>query len=190
MSKVLKYGATAKWLHWLVGIMVILMLILGPGLEDMPVTEREMIIMGHSGLGTLVLILMLIRWPWRLTHEVPGPTAAMSSMQDRLAVIMHWALYVLLPLQVVFGIGQAMFLTDYEVLAFGLIPYSQFAADNADVAQIFHIAHGLNSKLLTLLVLGHIGAAFYHHFVQKDDVLRRMLPFGKVKAAGADGEEK
>lgn len=181
MSNILKYGATAKWLHWLVGVMVMLMLIVGPGLEDLPISEREVIIMGHSGLGTLVLILMLVRWPWRLTHPVPGPTAAMSSLQDRLSRLMHWSFYVLIVLQVIFGIGQAMFLTDYEVLAFGLIPYSSFAADNADVASLFHIAHGLNSKLLSLLVLGHIFAALYHHFWQKDDVLRRMLPFGKIK---------
>ena len=189
MDKVLKYGATAKWLHWLVAVIVILMLIAGPGLEDMPLTEREQIIMVHSGLGTLVLVLMLIRWPWRLTHDVPGPTPVMSSLQHQLSVVMHWALYVLLPLQVVFGIGQAMFLTDYEVLAFGLIPYSALAEDSAGIARVFHIAHGLNSKLLTLLVLGHIGAALYHHFVQKDDVLRRMLPFGKVKASVAETDK-
>jgi len=33
-----------------------------------------------------------------------------------------------------------------------------------------------------VLVLGHFVAALYHHFWQKDDVLRRMLPFGKVSS--------
>jgi cytochrome b561 len=50
------------------------------------------------------------------------------------------------------------------------------------MAEIFHIAHGVNGKLLTVLVLGHSAAALYHHFWQKDNVLRRMLPFGKVSA--------
>ena len=49
-----KYGATAKWLHWLVGVIAIIMLIFGSGLEDMPLDQRQQIIMGHSGLGTLV----------------------------------------------------------------------------------------------------------------------------------------
>ena len=75
------------------------MLIFGPGLEDMPLDEREQVIMVHSGLGTLVLILMLIRWPWRLTHDVPGPAATMGAWQTRLSKIMHWSLYVLLVLQ-------------------------------------------------------------------------------------------
>ena len=180
MSEVLKYGATAKWLHWLVAALIIIMLIFGPGLEDMPLDQREQTIMGHAGLGTLVLILMLIRWPWRLTHEPPGPTEAMAPWQIRLAHIMHWALYVLIPLQVIFGILQAMYITDYEVIAFGLIDYSSWGDDDKDMARIFHICHGLNSKILTLLVLGHFGASLYHHFAQKDAVLKRMLPFGKV----------
>ncbi len=180
MSEVLKYGATAKWLHWLIAFVVIIMLIFGPGLEDLPLDEREQMIMGHSGLGTLVLIMMLIRWPWRLTHEVPGPTSTMGPWQTKLSKIMHWALYVLIFLQPIFGILQAMFITDYEIVAFGVIDYSSMAADDADLARAFHIAHGLNAAIISLLVLGHIGAAFYHHFFQKDDVLRRMLPFGKV----------
>ena len=45
MTEILKYGATAKWLHWLVAFFVIIMLIFGPGLEDLPLDEREQMIM-------------------------------------------------------------------------------------------------------------------------------------------------
>ncbi|MDA1077014.1 MAG: cytochrome b/b6 domain-containing protein, partial [Proteobacteria bacterium] len=50
------------------------------------------------------------------------------------------------------------------------------------LARAFHLLHGINALILSVLVIGHIGAAFYHHFKQKDDVLRRMLPYGKVRA--------
>ena len=72
----LKYSATAKWLHWLIGLIVIIMLIFGRTMEALPLSEREVIIMGHSGLGTLVLLLMLVRWGWKLSNESPGPTSA------------------------------------------------------------------------------------------------------------------
>ena len=175
-----KYNATAKWLHWLTAVIIIVMLIAGRTLESLPIDERTQIIMVHSGLGTLVLVLLLIRLWWRRGHPVPGPTDNMSGRQASLSALMHRALYVLFLLQVFFGIGQAVFLTEYPVVAFGLIDYSSLAAGNEGLAKGFHIAHGLNSILLSLLVLGHIGAAFYHHFVQKDSVLRRMLPGGKV----------
>lgn len=180
MSEIIKYGATAKWLHWLVGVIAIVMLIAGRTLESLPLDERTQIIMVHSGLGTLVLVLMLLRLWWRRTHTPPAPVETMSATQTRLSVWMHRALYLLFILQALFGIGQAMFITDYQIVAFGLINYSGMAAGNAELARVFHVLHGVNSVLLSLLVLGHIGAALYHHFVQRDDVLRRMLPFGKV----------
>jgi cytochrome b561 len=122
MAEILKYGATAKWLHWLVTFIVIVMLIFGPGLEDLPLDEREQVIMVHSGLGTLVLILMLIRWPWRLTHDVPGPAATMGALQTRLSKIMHWSFYVLLVLQPILGILQACTLPNMRLLRSGRSP--------------------------------------------------------------------
>ncbi|TNF86417.1 MAG: hypothetical protein EP301_08680 [Gammaproteobacteria bacterium] len=175
-----KYNATAKWLHWLVGVIIIVMLIAGRTLEALPIDERTQIIMVHSGLGTLVLALLLIRLWWRRGHPVPGPTPNMTARQASLSALMHRALYTLFILQALFGIGQAMFLTEYPVVAFGIIDYSALAGGNEGLAKAFHIAHGINSVLLSILVLGHIGAALYHHFVQKDVVLRRMLPGGKV----------
>ncbi len=47
--------------------------------------------------------------------------------------------------------------------------------------RLFHRMHGLNAIILMLLVLTHISAALGHHFYQKDNVLRRMLPFAKVR---------
>lgn len=183
MNVPVKFGATAKWLHWLVALIVIVMLIFGRTLEALPLTEREQIIMGHSGLGSLVLLLMIIRLGWRHTHPPPGPLPTLSARQIRLSKLMHWTLYVLLIAQPLFGIAQAAYLTDYEVMAFGVINYSGLAADDADLARVFHVAHGVNATVLSVLVIGHIGAALHHHFFRKDDVLRRMLPFGKVTTA-------
>lgn len=185
MHRMLKYSATAKWLHWLIGLIVIIMLIFGRTMEALPLSEREVIIMGHSGLGTLVLLLMLVRWGWKLSHEAPGPTSTMGSWQTRLSKWVHWSLYVLLVLQPMLGILQAMYITDYEILAFGVIDYSGLASDDAARARLFHVMHSLNATVISILVIGHIGAGFYHHFVQKDDVLRRMWPYGKVGDDGA-----
>lgn len=176
-----RYSSTAKWLHWSIGLIVLIMLVGGRTLESLPLDERTGVIMIHSGLGTLILMLMLVRIWWRSGHPVPGPTPNMSTRQASLASLMHYALYVLLILQALFGILQAIFITEYPVVAFGIIDYSSIAAGNDSLARIFHIAHGPNSVLLTVLVLGHIGAALYHHFVQKDTVLRRMWPGGKTQ---------
>ncbi len=183
MSGSLKFDPTAKWLHWLIGTIVIIMLIFGRTMEALPLTEREVIIMAHSGLGTLVLLLMLARWGWRLSHEPPAEISTMGAWQTRLAKLMHWSLSGLLVVQPILGILQAMYIADYEILAFGVIDYSALAADDAERARVFHVLHGLNATVLSILVIGHIGAGLYHHFIKKDAVLRRMLPFGRVDSA-------
>ncbi|MDA1075600.1 MAG: cytochrome b/b6 domain-containing protein, partial [Proteobacteria bacterium] len=115
------YGSTAKWLHWLIGALVIVMLIGGQTLEALPFDEREQLIMVHSGLGTLVLLAMILRAGWRRTHPPPGPVGTMSDRQIMLAKWVHRGLYTLLVLQPLLGIAQAMFICDYQVRAFGLI---------------------------------------------------------------------
>jgi len=181
MSEVEKksYDAVAKTLHWLIALIVIVMLIAGWTLEDMPLEERQQIIMIHSGLGTTIFVLMLMRLGWRLTHR-PPVAVPMPDWQHKASVFVHWAFYGLLLLQPIFGVLQAAYI-DYPVLAFGIIDYSGLAADNQAMFSLFHQAHGITAGLLILLVLVHAGAALMHHFYQKDNVLRRMLPLAKLR---------
>ena len=181
MSEIEKksYDGVAKTLHWLIALIVILMLIAGWGLEDMPLEERKQIIMIHSGLGTTIFVLMLARLVWRLTHKPPAPLPV-PDWQHKVAVIVHGSFYFLLLLQPIFGVLQAAYV-DYPVLAFGVIEYSALAIDNKDSFNLFHRLHGLTAVLLILLIVVHGGAALGRHFYLKDNVLRRMLPFAKVK---------
>ena len=181
MSEIEKrsYDGVAKTLHWLIALIVILMLVAGWGLEDMPLEERKQIIMIHSGLGTTVFVLMLVRLTWRLTHE-PPPQIPMPDWQHKASLIVHRSFYCLLLLQPIFGVLQAAYI-DYPVLAFGVIEYSGLAIDNKDSFMLFHRLHGLTAVLLILLLAVHAGAALGRHFYLKDNVLRRMLPFAKMK---------
>ena len=52
---------------------------------------------------------------------------------------------------------------------------------NADLADLFKNAHALLNQLLLLVLAGHIGAALKHHYLERDDVLTRMLPFLKQR---------
>lgn len=113
----------------------------------------------------------------------------MPDWQRKTSIFVHWAFYLLVILQPVLGIAQAAFV-DYPVSAFGLIEYSALAAPSESMAQVFHIAHSINGKLLLLLILVHVGAALGHHFYRKDIVLRRILPFGRVPGGHAESSMK
>ena len=69
-------------------------------------------------------------------------------------MVLQWIFYPLVLMQVVIGVVQAGFI-DYEVLAFGFIPYSAIATDNEGLHGLFLDLHGLTAILLILLVLVH-----------------------------------
>lgn len=172
------YGGVARTLHWLVALLVILLLIAGRIMEDLPLPQKEMFVMVHSGTGLLILALMVFRFVWRQLHPPPAlPEAGnrLEAWRNFAATLTHLGFYVLVILQAVFGILQALFV-DYQVRAYGLLALSELSPANADLARLFHVCHGTTGNLLLLLVLVHVGAALYHHFRLKDQVLRRMLP--------------
>ena len=64
----------------------------------------------------------------------------------------------------------------FQTVWFGVLPLPDLLERNLELgAQLANLHAGLNI-LLILLLLGHAGAALKHHFIDRDDVLRRMLP--------------
>ena len=60
----------------------------------------------------------------------------------------------------------------------------QFPDLVAPAEKTFHLMHDLHHLLFSVLVtvaLLHIAGALKHHFIDRNDVLKRMLPFGGVK---------
>ena len=168
------YNGTAKWLHWLTALGIILLLVGGPIFHFMPETEKiSRAASGHAGLGTLVLVLMSVRLYWRRRHPVAVP--AMPGWQASLSLMVHRAFYVCVLLQPTSGILMAM-TSPYDVVAFGRFNYSALIGANETWHQIFHICHRLNGAVLALAVLLHIAAVIYHQLIMRDRLLNRMLP--------------
>ena len=62
---------------------------------------------------------------------------------------------------------------------FGIYTIPVLISKNGKIAGFFHDFHEYVSFVTLFLIVLHIGAAFKHHFIEKDNVLTRMLPFGK-----------
>lgn len=172
-----KYDGVAKTIHWIVALFMLVMLTFGWTLEDLPEGEHEATLVIHSSLGISVLILMLVRLYWRTGHPPPPLPADMPRWQTVAANASHHSLYAFAILQPILGIGQALF-ADFDVSPFGLGPLSIGA--NETLFGIFHALHGLNAILLIAIISIHVSAALYHHFVRRDTVLKRMLPYGRA----------
>ena len=66
---------------------------------------------------------------------------------------------------------------------FGVLPLPDVIEKSESAAALLGNLHGLLNLLLLAVLAAHIAAALKHHFIDRDAILRRMLPdFGKKKS--------
>lgn len=178
-----RYGKVYKTLHWLLVLNIGATMIFSFGMSDLPDAEKVVEFPKHAVSVTTIFILMVMRSVWRLINP-PPPIPIPDNWQKKAAEVAHVALYVLIFLQI--GIGVLLASTtsvDFQTPEYG-INYTAFSV----IADSYHsallLAHKVNYFLLVSLVVVHILAALKHHFVDGDNVLRRMLPFVKLKQEG------
>jgi cytochrome b561 len=152
----------------------------------------------HKATGMTILALTLLRLGWRLTHKAPPLPSAMPAWEKAVARLTHWLFYGLLLAMPVSGwiyssagYSEAFHtFINVPVTWFGLFTIPEFpgVSTQPDEARkaVGLAAVNVHSKLAwVMLVLAglHVAAALKHHFVNRDDVLTRMLPFLKPKAS-------
>lgn len=175
-NQIERWNPVSKCLHWL---FVILLICVWGAVELHEFYDREDPMRGwlmrlHFSLGITILLLLAVRLFWRARHARPRPAGA--GWQRALSKLTHAALYLVVLAMPISGIAmRQLFGRDTEF--FGLFPLPRLLAENPDIGKQLGFMHKevLWPALLTLVGL-HIAAALWHHFVQKDDTLTRMLP--------------
>jgi len=169
-----KYGSLAKWLHWLVAIGIFALLYLGleqSGMERGP--DKDAIRALHGSIALLVFTLMTVRIVWRFMNEVPVHPEGMPGWQRAAATLVHWGIYITVYVQLV--AGALIVGTGGKPLPFfGLFSIPLPIAENHDSHEFWEEIHEFNWKIIAALLVVHLLAALYNHFVAKNDVLRRM----------------
>jgi cytochrome b561 len=168
------YTRAAVALHWTVAGLVITLLAMGWIMTNMPVSPAKLqIVTWHKWGGITVLALFFMRALWRLTHPAP-PLLPMPLWQQRAANIVHALLYVLLLVQPLSGWLYSS-AAGRQVVYLNLIPLPNLIGRNPAAAALFKNLHETCGALLAAFVALHVLAALKHHFVDRDDTLRRML---------------
>ena len=169
------YGLIQIALHWITALLVAILLPLGlwmTGLDYYDPWYRKGPDL-HRSIGVLLGLVMLARIAWRLSGPQPQPLPS-PAWERRIAQLAHRLLY-LLPLLLVIS-GYLISTADgrpVDVFGWFELPATlQGIEGQEDIAGDIHFV--LAMVLLTLIVL-HLLAALRHHYVFKDDTLRRML---------------
>ena len=172
-----RYGAVAQGFHWLIASLIVTQFVLANMAEDLPLGMHKLVLYArHKSFGMTVLGLAVLRLLWRATHRPPSLPDAMTPVERRLAQLTHVAFYVLLFAMPLTGWLMSS-AKNYSVSWFGLFTWPDLIAPNEERFKLLKSAHGLLGDVLLWLAVLHVLAALKHHFWNKDDVLRRMLPF-------------
>jgi len=172
-----RYTPTAICLHWLVALGLISTFALGFYMEGLPLSPNKLKYYSwHKWAGMTLLALAVVRLAWRLSHPAPALPVSMSRMERLVAHAGHGLLYALM-LAIPLSGWLMSSAQGFQVVWFGILPLPDLVSKNAELGALLNTVHVILNYTLLVAVGGHAAAALRHHFVKKDTVLMRMLPF-------------
>ena len=178
-----RYGAVAIALHWLMAGVLIALLAMGIYMVSLPDvgfdTRKIMLILYHKQLGLLALMLAALRFGWRVGNALPSLTETLPDWQKVIARLVHLCFYALM---------FALPITGWLMSSAAGIPVSLFGVlDLPDLVAyddyLFRALVGIHRWLgyaLIACIAIHAGAALRHHFIFKDETLKKMWPSSRT----------
>ena len=169
-----KYGAVHKLVHWVMAIMIIGLIAVGLYMGEMdPSPEKWQAYALHKSFGISIIALVGVRILWKLVNASPKLPEGMKSHEKALAHLGHLALYVMMLAMPFSGWimssagGHAVKFFDWTVPA--------IVEKGSSLGHWAHEIHEIGGSLFIALIVLHVVAALYHHYIRKDDVLKRMV---------------
>lgn len=162
-------------LHWLIGLAIIAMLAIGLYMVGLPrgMEFKSSLINFHKSLGMTIFLLVLIRIVARLVYGRP-PLPPMRAWQRAAASATQGLLYVAMVGMPLTGYLGSSF-NKYGTRFWGVL-LPQWGWDDKDMRELFFGIHEVCAWILIALIALHIAGALKHQLIDKDALLRRMLP--------------
>ena len=168
-----RYHPALVALHWVLASFIVLALGLGMFvLKTIPNSSPQKLeaLRAHMIGAALILTLMVTRLAVRMLSARPEPATTGNPVLDRVARISHFAFY---------GLVAGMIATVLTTAVLADLPSIVFGGSGAPLPESFaafptRVVHGALAKAFVALILIHVTAALYHHFVLRDGLLKRM----------------
>jgi len=175
------WGWPAITMHWVVAALIVATFGLGLWMGEVPVrAARPYYYAIHASLGITLLLILVVRILWALLNPPPAALAGTPPWQHSAARLMHLALYAMTLAAVLFGWALAgVERTPIVPMAFGVLPMPSPLPLTHAAEDFLEEAHELAAYGLIALAGVHMLAALWHHYVMRDDTLRRMLGAGE-----------
>jgi len=179
------YGTVARLFHWVTALLVLTMIPVGIGMTSQGFDAvGDQLYIFHKGMGSVLLVLVVLRIVWKLTHPEPPLPAGVPRIQRRIAGATHWALLLLLLVMAVSGyvrtVGEG-----FPIELLDLLGIPPLLSEDVDLARRMSVVHAFSAYLLTALIAAHVGAAVHHALIARDGAMRRIWP--PVRPVGGTG---
>jgi cytochrome b561 len=182
----IRYGSVAMTLHWVMALLIIANIVLGLWFAEFMMRGDPLkytVAQWHKSIGLTVLVLSIVRVAWRMINPHP-PVPWRRPLTQALALVSHYTLYVAMvaiPLTGYLLVSASplgtptnfFFLFDWPNLPFYA---GQTREQLKPVHDMWVTTHVVLAWSAIVLLPIHIGAALYHHYFLRDEVLKRMLP--------------
>ncbi|HEX5207892.1 MAG TPA: YceI family protein [Steroidobacteraceae bacterium] len=178
-----RWGTVSQLLHWLIVVLIAAQAALGLTGIMLPLGVGKLAVLAtHKSMGVTILGLAALRLLWRWMNPTPPLPSNLKPYERILAHFTHKGLYVLL---------FAMPLTGWMMTSargfpaswFNVFQLPDFVPKSESLYDAMVVTHATLASCLAVIVALHIAGALKHHFVLKDDTLRRMLPFSRMPLA-------
>jgi cytochrome b561 len=175
MTARLHYGTIAKVLHWLIVALLLVQYLIGWLMPDLHRGMKPGVGMTfHISFGITILIVIALRFIWRLTHPV-APESSLPGWQRLSSELVHWMLYIFVLATTISGWLFASY-RGWSVSLFYLVPLPMLASDDAAAGKAIDGLHQAAGWTLLVLIGIHVASALVHIFVYRDRIMARMLP--------------
>ena len=172
-----RYTYKARWFHWAMAILIVLAyaLILSRTQFERGSQLRTFVVQTHFWVGIVVLIMAFFRIAERHRHTPPGITPPLEGILRTAATLSHYLLYAFLFVQPVLGLLTVLIEKGSLPIPLTqlLIP-SPFPISE-DTAESLEDIHKLLGTIFYYVIGLHVIAAIWHHFVRKDNTVKRIV---------------
>ena len=173
-TETLRWPGIIRFFHWTTVLLLVATWAMIALHENTPDDDFFYIGM-HKALGVSVAIWVLMRLVIRLGQQSKAPTPVTGPRWQTLsASLTHAILYGLMLAMPLAGVLMSQY-GGRAVSVFGMFELPLMVVPDKTTGKFFHELHtDIFWPLLLLFTAMHIGAAVYHQFILKDNLLKRM----------------
>lgn len=174
-----RYHSLSILLHWLMVVLLIAVYssITLRELYEKGTAMRNGLKQTHFMLGLLVFVLVWVRIGLRVLFPAPAISPEPASWVQLAAKLGHLALYGLMIAMPI--AGWLILSGEGKAIPFFGLELPALIEPNKELAHNIEEVHETVGELGYVLIGVHAVAALFHHYVMKDNTLRRMLPWGR-----------